>query len=102
MPKGDNFKGQKHPDSGRKKGTVNKTTVALRDALGGEMHKAVVRLLHIANTSTDEATVIRATDIALPYFYPKLSAIQIDQDKQEQETTINVRFIEPPKFDDAD
>jgi hypothetical protein len=102
MPKGEHFRGKKPEGSGRKVGSVAKTTLALRESLGSKMDSAVARLLEIANTTDDEDLAARATSMAMPYFYPKLSAISIEQDKDAEPTTINVRFIEPTTQADGD
>jgi hypothetical protein len=102
MAKGDNFKGAKPANSGRKKGTPNKTSAELGMAYGGLMEKAVERVLKIANETEDPALAIKATDICLPYFYAKLSGVQQQQPSNDQPTEITVRFVTPPTEPDAD
>jgi hypothetical protein len=102
MARGDNFRGKKPEGSGRQKGSVTKGTANLREKYGAEMDKAFARVLDIANNSPDEEIAIRATATVMPYIYAKLSAISLEQDKDAEPTTINVRFIEPTAQPDGE
>jgi hypothetical protein len=102
MARGDHFKGAKPANSGRQKGTPNRTSAELGIAFGGLMEKAVERVLKIANESDDPVLVIKATDTCLPYFYAKLSGAQQQPVANDQPTEITVRFVTPPTEPDID
>jgi hypothetical protein len=102
MPRGDHFKGQKPANSGRQKGSVNKTTLSVREqlsALWDERGLSDIRGSLEANPPEERAEIWSKV---LKYFAPALSTQQVIQDKDAEPTTINVRFIEPNNQADGD
>lgn len=91
MPRGDNFRGQKV--GGRKAGSKNKNSLDLAVKFGDQMESAIERILGIANTSEDEEVAVRATNALMPYFYPKLSSVQIKQDPDQNISAIKVEIV---------
>jgi hypothetical protein len=102
MPKGDNLRGKRPEGAGRTKGVPNKVTLNLREKYGADMEKAIERVMNIAHTSNEEEVVVRAVATLMPYMYPKLSAVQVTQDKPQDTHVIAVRFVQPPPIEDGD
>lgn len=96
-------KGMARPDNaGRKKGSLNKTTLTVREqlaALWEERGLSDIRGSLEANPPEERAEIWSKV---LKYFAPALSTQQVIQDKDAEPTTINVRFIEPTTQADGD
>ena len=86
MPKGQRL-------GGRQKGSLNKKTLSLVERFGDRMEDVVERLMIIAETSSDEQIAVKAGNALMPYFYPKLSSVQIKQDPDQTISAIKVEVV---------
>lgn len=64
------------PGAGRKKGTPNKATAPIREAIAAK--DPIGKLFEIVENTEDEDLRVRALLGVLPYGFPRLAASQVD------------------------
>jgi hypothetical protein len=102
MPQGEHLKGKKPEGSGRQKGSVNKTTLTVREQLAALWQERGLDDIRGSLEATAPDSRAEVWSKILKYFAPALSTQQVIQDKDAEPTTINVRFIEPTTQADGD
>jgi hypothetical protein len=78
----------KTPGSGRKKGTPNKATAAIRKRI--DSHDPIGQLFALADSTEDERIRLEALKAVLPYAYPKLSNVDMSVGGELTPVTIKV------------
>jgi hypothetical protein len=95
MPRGDNFKGERHPSAGRKKGSINKKDLANLETQRPKFLKALDRLLEIAQNDPDNEIAVKATLGIAKYFLPALSSINVKSDQPTEAQKIVIEVVRP-------
>lgn len=96
------MRGGRRVGAGRKHGSVNKRTAAIRSAQAAALSAGKLPLEHLLHIMRDEEQPIpvrtEAAKAAAPYCHPKLSAIHVSgPDGGPMRHEIVVRFVEPAK-----
>lgn len=73
---------------GRPKGSRNKATQAVRDAIADR--DPIGKLFELADTTEDEKVRLMCLRAVLPYAYPKLSSVDVSMSGELKPVTIKV------------